>query len=170
MATTSRPAVAQAGALIVSLATCYGAAALGARFTAASVDTWYRGLAKPRGTPPPRVFGAVWTTLYTLMGLAGWLLWQESARPSRRPAARVALGLFALQLTLNVAWSAVFFGLRRPGTSLGVIAALWLALAATAATAYRLSRAAAALLAPTLAWVTYAAYLNWGFYQRNRAT
>ena len=82
-------------------------------------------------------------------------------------AAHLALGLFAGQFVLNLAWSAVFFGARSLTGGLVVIAALWLAILATLVAFYRVDWRAGALLVPYLAWVTFAAYLNYGFWALN---
>jgi benzodiazapine receptor len=143
-----------AGFLCVS----YAAAALGSAFTLPALNSWYRSLRKPRWTPPNRVFGPVWTTLYTQMALAAWLIWRRRAQDPAR--ARPALLAWAAQLALNVAWSAVFFGRRSLVGGVCVIMPLWAAVAATACLAARVYRPAGLLLLPYLAWTTFAAALN----------
>jgi tryptophan-rich sensory protein len=145
-------------ALVVCLALPLGAAALGGAATASSVDTWYPELAKPAWTPPGWIFGPVWTVLYLMMGTASWLVWRE--RPRARALVDRALALYAAQLALNVLWSVVFFGLRRPGWAVAEIALLWLAILATLLAFRRVRPAAAWLLVPYLAWTTFAAALN----------
>ena len=140
----------------------FAAAAVGGAFTARSVNGWYRTLRKPRWTPPDRVFGPVWSVLYTLIGVSGWLIWRRSGRGG---VSRSALPAWWLQLALNVVWSAVFFGCRSIGGGLVVIVALLLSIAACAA---RASRPAAALLVPYLAWSSFAAALNWRIWRLNR--
>jgi translocator protein len=159
------------GWLLGFLGASFGAAALGGLFTARSVGTWYRALRKPRLTPPDRVFGPVWTALYALMALAAWLVRRAPggghASSPDRPA-RLALGAWGLQLGLNVLWSAVFFGARRIGAGLAVIASLWVAVAACAALAARVTPAAGWLLLPYLGWTTFASFLNLRIWQLNR--
>lgn len=128
-------------------------AAAGAWVTAPEVGTWYALLIKPALTPPGWVFGPVWSALYALMAAAAWLVW-------RRAGWGRALGLWALQLALNALWSLAFFGFENIALGLAVIAALWLAVAAATAAFAAHSRAAAALMLPYLAWVSFAAYLN----------
>ena len=123
----------------------------------------YGELRPPSFAPPAWVFGAVWTVLYACMGLAAWRVWRR--RGFR--GARGAFALFAAQLVLNAAWPVAFFGLRSPGAGLIVIAALWLAVALTAAAFFRASRAAGWLLLPYLAWVTFAAALNAAIWRLN---
>lgn len=150
--------------LCVFIGICFVAAAIGSWFTAASVKSWYPTLLKPVGTPPPWVFGPVWSTLYVLMGTAAWLVWQQ------RPAAGVttALALFFVQLALNATWSFVFFGLRQPWLALIEILALLAAIIATITIFAQLSRLAFWLMTPYLAWVLYATLLNFGIWRLNR--
>jgi translocator protein len=124
---------------------------------------YFDSLRKPPGTPPPAVFGPAWTFLYLLMAIAAWLVWREGL--TRQTA--VALGLFAAQLTLNFAWSLIFFGQHRAGIALLEIAVLWLAILATIISFWRVRPAAGALLLPYLGWVGFAAYLNAGVWKLN---
>jgi tryptophan-rich sensory protein len=137
--------------------------ALGSIPTARSIPTWYRGLEKPSWNPPDRVFGPVWTTLYGLMGLALVLV----RRQPRSRSTDGAQATFALQLALNLAWSFVFFGSRNLRGALAVIGALWIAILATIATFWRVQPAAALLLVPYLAWVSFASALNAEIARRN---
>jgi len=143
---------------------CLAVGGLGGWLTAQSVDTWYRSLRRPPFAPPDGVFGPVWTTLYFLMGTAAWLVW----RNRKLADVRAALTLFAVQLFLNFAWSGLFFGLRNPGLALVDIGVLWVSIGATFFAFQRHSTAAAAMLAPYWAWVTFAGYLNAGFWWLNR--
>jgi len=139
---------------------CFAAAAFGGLFMPGE---WYASLKKPTWNPPGWVFGPVWTALYTMMALAAWLVWKRGGfAAQRRP-----LALFLVQLGLNAAWTPLFFGLHRPGLAFAEIVLLWLAIAATLATFWRVSRAAAWLLAPYLAWVSFAAALNLALWQLN---
>ncbi len=146
------------------LIVCFAVAAIGSALTATSVRTWYPGLHKPALTPPAWVFGPAWGALYAMMAVAAWLVW----RPAGWSGAGSALALFAIQLALNVAWSGVFFGLKSPGPAFAEIVALWLAIAATCAAFFPRSAAAGWLLVPYLAWVSFAAYLNFAIWRLNR--
>lgn len=144
----------QAIGLVVSVILCFTAAAVGGLFT--DTGAWYQALEKPWWNPPDWVFAPVWTVLYLSMAIAAWLVWRRAG--FRGGAA--ALGLFAVQLALNVAWSGIFFGLQSPGYALIEIVVLWAAIAATIAAFHRRSTAAAWLLGPYLVWVSFAAALN----------
>ena len=125
-------------------------------------SAWFQALEKPWLYPPPFVFGVVWTILFTLMGIALWLVWRSDA-----DARRVALGLFALQMVFNVAWTPAFFTFQSPTVALGIIVALWMLVVATILAFDRVDRRAAALLIPYIAWVTFAIVLNAEFVRLN---
>ena len=120
------------------------------------VSPWYAALDKPSWTPPPSVFGPVWTTLYALMGTAAWMVWTRTGQRLDTPA----IVLFLVQLALNFAWSFLFFSLQAPGLALVEILMLWVSIVLTMLMFSRQSTAAAALLVPYLLWVTYATALN----------
>jgi translocator protein len=143
--------------LVISLGLVAIVAAIGGAASARSVGDWYDGLDRPPWNPPSWVFGPAWTVLYVLMAVAAWLVAREGLDAS---SVRRALALYGVQLALNLAWSLVFFGLRRPGAALVVIVLLLVAIAATAAAFHEVSPLAAWLLAPYLAWVAFAATLN----------
>jgi translocator protein len=124
---------------------------------------WYRRLAKPSWTPPDAVFGPVWTVLYLLMGAASVGVVRADAQRSKGPA----IGLYALQLALNLGWSTLFFGLRRPRPAVIELAVLWGSIAATIVAFARVRLAAGVLLLPYLAWTSFAGLLNVEIVRRN---
>ena len=141
-----------------------GAAVLGNVATLPNIPTWYAGLAKPSFTPPNGVFGPVWTLLYALMAYA---VWRILSRPAGTPGRGAALGAFFVQLALNAAWSWAFFGLRSPLAGLLVILPLLIMILVTLWRFRPLDRLAAALLAPSTAWVAFATVLNIGIWRLN---
>ena len=150
--------------LILCIVACQGAGLLGSIFTNMSVFTWYPTLAKPWFTPPPGVIPAVWTVLFTLMGVSLFLAWRAGLTS---PEFRGAAYAFAAQLVFNILWSAAFFGLQSPKAGLAVIAMLWILILLTIYRFYPLSREAALLLVPYIAWVSFAAILNYSILQLN---
>ncbi|MDK2974474.1 MAG: translocator protein [Methanofollis sp.] len=140
------------------------AGVIGSVFTTPNIPTWYAGLARSPLNPPPWVFGPVWTVLFVLMGVSLFLLWREG---TGKKQVNTALMVFGLQLGLNVLWSALFFGLQSPFLGLIEIILLWFAILATILLAFRVSRPAAYLLVPYLAWVSFAAYLTWAVWVLN---
>jgi len=142
------------------MAVTFAAAWVGSQF---QPGEWYGGLTKPALTPPAWVFGPVWTLLYTMMGVAAWIVWKRRGYA----AAAFALSLFLLQLGLNALWSYLFFGLKNPGLAFLDIVALWLVILAAVITFFRHSRHAGQLLVPYLLWVSFAAYLNLQFWRLN---
>jgi benzodiazapine receptor len=149
--------------LVVFIGICFGVGVLGSLATRPEVDTWYRSLNKPVWNPPGSIFGPVWTTLYVLMGIAAWLVWK---REGFWPA-KTALILFAIQLVLNGAWSWIFFRMHRPDLAFLEILFLWIAIAATTLAFFRHSQLAGWLLTPYLAWVSFAAVLNFTIWRMN---
>jgi len=132
---------------------CFGVSVLGGRAVAPALAIWYPGLVKPSWTPPSWVFGPVWTLLYPLVAVAGWLAWREGR-------SRVGTLLFLLQLSLNAAWPWIFFGERRIDLALLCVALLWLAILGTIRAFWRVSRGAAVLLLPYFGWVGFGTALN----------
>lgn len=153
------------GKLLAAIAVSELAGVLGSIFTASSVREWYVTLTKAPLTPPSWVFGPVWTTLFALMGIAAFLVWQQGLK---RNDVRVALRLFIGQLALNLLWSILFFGARSPGAALIEIIVLWMAILATILAFKNISKPAAWLLVPYLLWVTFATYLNASIWILNR--
>ena len=147
-------------ALILFLAACLAVGGLGSFATLPEIPAWYANLKKPSWTPPNWLFGPVWTTLYAAMAVAAWLVW-------KRAGWHGALTLFAIQLALNLAWSFIFFKFHRPGWAFLEILLLWIAIAATMISFAPISKLSAALLAPYLVWVTYAAALNFSVWRLN---
>lgn len=148
--------------LLASIIICELAGVVGALFTVPAIGTWYAALAKPALNPPPFVFGPVWTTLYALIGIAAFLVYQRGRAQNAVPshAAHNALSIFLLQLVLNAGWSIVFFGLHSPLGGLIIIVALWLAIIVTMVLFYKISQPAMYLLIPYILWVSFATYLN----------
>lgn len=139
----------------------YAAAVLGGL---AGPDAWYATINKPSWNPPNRVFGPVWTILFTMMGVAAWLVWSRRAETG----VTLALGLFVGQLLLNALWSWLFFHWHRPDWAFAELLLLWLAILATLLAFWRVRPLAGALLVPYLLWVSFAGYLNLTLWRLNR--
>jgi translocator protein len=137
-------------ALLASVALAFAAALIGSRFPPGD---WYASLQKPAWNPPSWLFGPVWTALYLGMAVAAWRVWRVGR-------AGPALALHVLQLALNAAWSWLFFGLHRPDLAFAEILVLWAAILATTVAFFRKDSLAGWLLVPYLAWVGFAAFLN----------
>lgn len=163
MAAKTAPLNRWAG-LVVFLAACFAAAAIGSVFTGMSLAEWYPALRKPSWNPPGWLFAPVWALLYVDMAVAGWIVWLDRSRMH----IRWPIALFAIQLALNAIWPGIFFGLRAPAAAFAEIAILWLAILATIVAFARVRAIAAWMLTPYLGWVTFAAALNWTIYRLNR--
>ncbi|MBN2078812.1 MAG: tryptophan-rich sensory protein [Spirochaetes bacterium] len=151
-------------ALIICLAIPFLAGAMGGFFTAPAIPTWYADLAKPAFNPPGWVFGPAWSALYAMMGVALYLVWR---RGLKQPGVKRSAIFFAAQMALNAAWPFLFFGLRNPGIALVEIVILWVMILLTLLAFLRVSRTAGLLLVPYLAWVSFAAVLNFAIWRLN---
>lgn len=137
-------------------------AALGATVT--DLGPWYQALQKPAWNPPDVVFPMGWTVIYALITVSGITAWRTAPTSAK---AEWVIGLFALNGFLNIGWSLIFFRLQRPDWALIEVALLWLSILAIILYCGRFSRSAAWLIAPYLAWVSFAAALNWAVVQLN---
>ena len=122
---------------------------------AAGSQATYRALELPPYAPPSWLFGPVWSVLYVMIGVAGWLLWRAGGWDR-------VMWLWVVQLALNLAWTPLFFAAGLYTVALVEIVALAAAVALLIAWSWRRSRPAAWLLAPYLAWVCFATALNAG--------
>ena len=150
-------------ALIGWLALCFAVAGLATIFPMRAIPGWYAGLVKPPLNPPNQVFGPVWTVLYALMAVSAWTVWKTRPSACRRRGLR----LFLVQLGLNFLWTWIFFSTHQILTAFADIVVLWVAILLTILTFRKMSHTAAWLLVPYLAWVTFAAYLNFEFWRLN---
>lgn len=151
--------------IVAAAAPALAAAVAGSLVTAPAIPGWYAGLVKPAFTPPNWLFGPAWTFLYVLMSAA---FWRVLSAPESTGGRSRAITWYLTQIVLNGLWSFAFFGWRSPVAGLVVIAALWLAIAATIIAFARVDRTAAWLLAPYIAWTSFAAALNAGVWLLNR--
>ena len=147
--------------LVGLIGLCLLAGAAGGAVTQQNLYPWYESLTRPPGVPPNEAFGPIWTTLDVAMGVAAWRVWRRAGR------GRI-LWLWGWQLGVNAAWPPVFFGLHALAPAIAVIVALWVLISLTIRAFARVDGLAALLMAPYLAWVSYAAYLNAGFWWLNR--
>ena len=151
--------------LFLCILLCLGVGLTGRFFTHQSVYDWYKTLNKPLWTPPNWVFGPVWTTLYLLMGISLWLIW-EKKRQLHNPQFTPYF-LFGIQLLLNFLWSLLFFGKQNPLLALIDLTLLWVILFATIVNFNKYSTIADLLLVPYLIWISYAWALNLAIVRMN---
>ncbi|MEU7976627.1 TspO/MBR family protein [Micromonospora sp. NPDC049089] len=143
----------------VVAAAVFGAAAIGG-LGVQGTTAEYANLRQPDWAPPSWLFGPVWSLLYALIAVAGWLVW-------RRVGFSPALWAWTTQLVLNAIWTPLFFGAGQYGLAFAEIVLMWLAIGLTVVLFARVSRVATALLLPYWAWVTFAAALNLAIWQLN---
>ncbi len=145
---------------LVGLSLLAGAA--GGGVTAQNIYPWYQSLVRPPGVPPNELFGPLWTALDIAMGVAAWRIWRRAGRNQ-------ALWLWGWQLLVNAIWPPVFFGLHALGAALAVVLVLVVLITLTVRAFARIDRIAAWLMVPYLGWVSYASYMNLGFWWLNRS-
>jgi len=148
------------------------AGVVGSVFTASAISSgWYAALEKPPLSPPNWVFGPVWVTLFALMGIALFLVWNHHSliRANERMMRmwKLAMFIFTFQLSLNIFWSMMFFGLQSPAGAFAIIVSLWFAILASILAFWKISRPAAWLLVPYILWVSFAGYLNYAIWMLN---
>lgn len=150
--------------LIACLIICQLAGFVGSLFTTPSIPTWYASLEKPSFTPPNWIFSPVWISLFVLMGISLFLVWQKSLH---YPGVKTAMLWFGAQLALNILWSILFFGLKSPALAFVEIIFLWAAIFLTLVKSFKISRLASVLLLPYICWVSFAAVLNFFLWRLN---
>ena len=116
----------------------------------------FEAVKKPPLSPPPWLFPVVWTLLYTLMGIASYLV----ASSDKIYRSKSALTLYAVQLAFNFLWSIVFFNLEAYWFAFIWLVLLWILILITTVLFYRISKSAGYLMIPYLLWVAFAGYLN----------
>jgi benzodiazapine receptor len=121
---------------------------------------WYASLNKPIWTPPDWLFPVAWTVLYLMIAVAGWLAWKAGGIGA-------AVIIWGVGLVLNALWSYMMFGRHDIALALVDVIALWLATAAFIWAAWDLEPMAAYIFLPYLAWVTFAAALNYEVWRLN---
>ena len=150
--------------LIAFIVLCFSAAAFGSVFTNKSLKTWYQTIKKPTWNPPNKIFGPVWSALYLMMALAGWMVWERLPQKGFS----VPMVLFFVQLVLNTFWSVIFFGLRSPGWAFVEVVILWIGITLTMVSFWAVYWVAGVLFLPYLLWVSFAAILNFTIWRLNR--
>ena len=120
------------------------------------LDSWYESLRKPAWQPPGFLFAPVWTILFLMIAIAAGMAW-NACDTDRRP---LLLLLFGVNAVLNIGWSGVFFRARRPDLAFFEVIVFLISIAALVAFIWPISQGASLLLLPYLAWVSFAAILN----------
>lgn len=140
--------------LVISLLLSLGTGAAAGILTSDSMAK-YEALCKPPLSPPGWVFPVVWTILYTLMGIAAWLVWNSDSEDKKQ-----ALGYYAAQLFVNAVWPILFFRLDWHLTAFVWLLLLWYLVFVTTRMFYKINPLAGKLMVVYLIWITFAGYLN----------
>lgn len=132
---------------------------------ATEIGEWYENLRFPSWRPPNWIFGPAWTLIFLLTATSGVIAFEQAPDDAAR---RRLIVLFVINALLNVAWSPLFFKLRRPDWALIELIFLWLSIHTLVIGVGAISTFAAFLLTPYFAWVSFAGYLNWRMVVLNR--
>ena len=141
--------------LPLAFALSLGVAAVGGWLT--DIGPWYLAMRQPDWKPPDIAFGPIWTTIFTLCAVSGWLAWYAAVSRSER---RAIVSVFACNAVCNVLWSYLYFTLQRPDWALLEWMALWLSVLAVVRVLRRIEPAAGWMNLPYLVWVSAAGLLN----------
>ena len=150
--------------LIIRIVACVALGSIGGIATASSIDTWYANVNKPSFNPPNWLFAPVWTTLFTMMGIATALVWHEGIN---NKTVKNAILLFGVQFLLNMIWSWLFFGMQNPKLAFFEIIVLWVFIFLTIRAFFGIKNASGWLLVPYILWVSFASVLNFYIWQLN---
>lgn len=150
--------------ILISILVCQSAGLVGSVFTTKSISSWYKFVNKPSFNPPNWIFGPVWITLYTLMGVSLYMVYSKGME---RKDVRLAVIIFLIHLVLNAFWSILFFGLKNPGLAFAEILILLVFIIVIFFLFYRIEKTAAYILIPYLLWVSFASILNFSIWRLN---
>ena len=151
--------------LIISILICETTGIASGLIANTGMNAWFDALNKPSWNPPAFLFAPVWTFLYLLMGISLWLIWKSAAPVAQKSNAII---LFSLQLFLNFWWSIIFFKFHSPAFALVDIILLLILILFTIISFSKLSKPAAWLLVPYIAWVSFATILNYSIWVLNK--
>ena len=149
--------------ILVAIASVAAVAVIGGLMT--DVGDWYASLRKPSWNPPNWAFGPGWTVIFICIATSGVIAWENAQNDATRSTLAT---LFAINAVLNIAWSPLFFKLRRPDWAIIELIPFWLSILALVIYIATISSKAALIILPYLAWVTFAGCLNWRVVQLNK--
>ncbi len=151
--------------LIIAIVICETTGIISGLISQVGMDRWFMTIDKPSWNPPAYLFGPVWTSLYLLMGISLWLIWDSNVLPKIKTK---AIAIFSLQLFLNFCWSIIFFRFHSPVLALIDIILMVITIVITIILFNPISRVASWLLIPYLFWVCFATFLNYAIWSLNR--
>lgn len=154
--------------LIGTAAATAGAAVVGSLASRASIDTWYRGIRKPRYVPPNVVFPVAWTTLYADIAVTSAVTIDRLRSDERDAEARSYVAALGVNLLLNAGWSWLFFSRHKLGASAIAAAALTASSADLARRTARADTASGAALAAYPLWCGFATVMSADIWRLNR--
>ena len=157
--------ISSTGKLFIAILICEGTGIISGLIANTGMNPWFETLNKPSWNPPAYLFPPVWTLLYLLMGISLWLIWKSN---TPAPQKINLIILFSLQLFLNFWWSIIFFKFHSPALALLNITLMLILILLTIINFSKFSKAAAWLLVPYIAWVSFATILNYTIWSLNK--
>ena len=132
--------------------------ALSSLFSGGNFGEFYNSLVKPPFAPPGWLFSVTWIVLYLLMSVSAFLIYDSDNRKKCS-----ALKIYFAQLFVNFLWSPVFFRFKSLIGAAAIVTVLVIMIGIMIRRFYPISKTAALLIIPYLAWTIFAAYLTYGF-------
>jgi benzodiazapine receptor len=127
--------------------------------TIPSVTTWYVDIVKPSFNPPNFIFGPVWTTLYALMSVAVWNVWND-LKSTKLNYAKKVITIYFIHLLVAASWSYIFFGIHRIALAAFVIVCILAFIISLMRIYWKVNKVSFYLMIPYLLWSSYALLLN----------
>lgn len=140
-------------------------AAAGGLLTSAALHNWYPGIQKPSFNPPNWLFGPVWSTIFVLMGISSYLIWQKRAHIAHFPR---TIAIYFIQLVLNLTWSFLFFYTHLIGAAFAEMITLLIVIVINAVVFYNTDKTAGLLFIPYFLWVSFATFLTYNIFILNQ--
>lgn len=137
---------------------------IGSLFTSPKIQSWYANINKPSFNPPNWIFGPVWTLLFSLLGIAFYLVVKNGVN---KPGVKLAIIIFGVQFIFNILWSYLFFGLEKPLLALIDLVLLLISIFVMTFVFYRINHISAYLIIPYILWVSFAGVLNFYIWRLN---
>ena len=157
--------ISPTGKLFIAILICEGTGIISGLIANTGLNAWFGTLNKPSWNPPAYLFAPVWTMLYLLMGISLWLIWKSNTPVPQKINLII---LFSLQLFLNFWWSIIFFKFHSPALAFIDIILMLTIILLTIINFSKFSKAAAWLLVPYIAWVSFATILNFTIWILNK--
>jgi len=130
-----------------------------------SVNSWYLTLNRSPLTPPNYLFSVVWTTLYIMIAISGWVIWKTKAlslysnKNTDNTLKKIKI-FYIAQIVLNWSWTPLFFTYHFIYLSLICLIAIAILVSMIILKSYKTITVVSLLMIPYFLWLLFAGYLN----------